>query len=421
MASITTEGNVIVSGSVIANGVTLGAGGGAGSLYTQILGDGSTNTFVITHNLGTRDVFVSFRENGDNYESLNAAWEATTNNSITVNFGTPPTLNSVKVLVYGSVSGAEIATLNDISDVNISSATPGQFLKWDGENWINGELSIGQPVGVTDNVTFAGVTAGNVKIGVDQDRVISTTGVHLVLTTSNSEPNAMESGINIVPASNTSDNYSSGQPVNIYAGTAFTSGSGTSQGGSVIILGGNASGGGVNTSGGVGIDAGTATAGSGSATNGSVTIGTYRAESITIGRTGKTTTVAGNMEVSGTMSFQQTTEKVNTSSISANVMTCNYTTGAIYYQSTNPSANFTVNFTNIPTTNERAITFTIFVTQGATAYLPNAVQIDGSAQTIKWAQGTTPTPTANKIDIFSFTLIRLSSSWTVFGNANTNF
>jgi hypothetical protein len=75
----------------------------------------------------------------------------------------------------------------------------------------------------------------------------------------------------------------------------------------------------------------------------------------------------------------------------------------------------------VPTTNNKAITFTIFVTQGATPYLPNAVQIDGSAQTIKWAQSTTPTPTANKIDIFSFTTIRLSDAWTVFGNANTNF
>lgn len=131
--------------------------------------------------------------------------------------------------------------------------------------------------------------------------------------------------------------------------------------------------------------------------------------------------VSAPLNVESTMSFQQTTEKVNTSAISGNLMTCNYTTGAIYYQSTNPSANFTVNFTNVPTTNNRAITFTIFVTQGATAYLPNAVQIDGSAQTIKWAQGITPTPTASKIDIFSFTLIRLSNTWTVFGNANTNF
>jgi hypothetical protein len=130
---------------------------------------------------------------------------------------------------------------------------------------------------------------------------------------------------------------------------------------------------------------------------------------------------SNSLTVNGTMSFQQTTEKVNTSSISSNIMTCDYTTGSIYYQSTNPSANFTVNFTNVPTTNNKAITFTVFVTQGATGYIPNILQVDGNAQTIKWAQGTQPTPTANKIDIFSFTLIRLSSSWTVFGNANTNF
>jgi hypothetical protein len=134
-----------------------------------------------------------------------------------------------------------------------------------------------------------------------------------------------------------------------------------------------------------------------------------------------TPTFTGPTEISGTLSFQQTTEKVNTSSISSNVMTCDYTTGAIYYQSASPSANFTVNFTNVPTTDNKAITFTIFVTQGSTGYIPNVLQIDGTPQTIKWAQSATPTPNANKIDIFSFTLIRLSSSWTVFGNANTNF
>lgn len=190
-----------------------------------------------------------------------------------------------------------------------------------------------------------------------------------------------------------------------------------SLGGNVNIYAGDTSGASANA-GQVNIDAGQSLPPN---LNGSIFIGGTHAEQIYIGRLGKVTNINGDLIVYGTMSFQQTTEKVNTSSISANVMTCDYATGAIYYQSTNPSANFTVNFTNVPTTNERAITFTIFVTQGSTAYLPNAVQIDGSAQTIKWEQGFAPTITANKIDIFSFTLVRLSNSWTVFGNGNTGF
>ena len=48
-------------------------------------------------------------------------------------------------------------------------------------------------------------------------------------------------------------------------------------------------------------------------------------------------------------------------------------------------------------------------------------QIDGSAVTIKWAGGTAPTPTANKLDIFNFSLLRVGNAWQVLGSANVNF
>lgn len=77
-----------------------------GSAYTQTIGDGLETSFAITHNLGTRDVFVAVREVGDNYENLNVAWEATSNSVVTVNFDSPPALNSTRVLVYSSLSSA---------------------------------------------------------------------------------------------------------------------------------------------------------------------------------------------------------------------------------------------------------------------------------------------------------------------------
>lgn len=110
----------------------------SGSLYTQVIGNGSDTSFVINHNLGTRDVFVAVRENEDNYENLQVAWEATSLSAITINFGTPPSSNSVKVLVYSSVSGDSInMDLNGLDDVVITSATPGQIIAWDGSQWIN--------------------------------------------------------------------------------------------------------------------------------------------------------------------------------------------------------------------------------------------------------------------------------------------
>lgn len=136
-----------------------------------------------------------------------------------------------------------------------------------------------------------------------------------------------------------------------------------------------------------------------------------------------TTTHSGNLDVTGRLDAQDIREQVNNGTISTNVLTADYTTGTIYFVSSAPSANFTVNVTNVPTDNNKAITVVVMVTQGSTGYIPNALQVDGNAQTIKWLGGTTPTPTssAGKIDIFNFTLLRLSSSWTVLGNSSLNF
>ena len=127
--------------------------------------------------------------------------------------------------------------------------------------------------------------------------------------------------------------------------------------------------------------------------------------------------------VSGRFDGTSIREAVIDSSVSASVVTADYSTGDIFYVGTAPASNFTVNLTNSPTDNGKAITVVIFVTQGATGYIPNAVQVASSAQTIKWANGTAPTPTSSsgKIDIFSFTFVRRSSAWTVFGSSNLGY
>lgn len=132
---------------------------------------------------------------------------------------------------------------------------------------------------------------------------------------------------------------------------------------------------------------------------------------------------SNDLTITGRLDVSELRETVVDSSITSNVMTCDYSTGCVFYQGTAPSANFTVNLTNAPTNNGYAITVSVFVTQGATGYYPSAFQVAGSAQTIKWIGGSAPTPTSSsgKIDIFSFTCVRRSSAWTVFGSANLNY
>ena len=124
------------------------------------------------------------------------------------------------------------------------------------------------------------------------------------------------------------------------------------------------------------------------------------------------------LTVSGAATFQQSTEVLNAITSATGTVTHDFSTGAIWYHSS-IAANFTANFTNVSTTNNRTIVITLFLSQGATAYIPNAVQIAGTAQTIKWAGGSAPTGNASKVDQVSFTLIQVASAWVVLGILST--
>lgn len=92
--------------------------------------------------------------------------------------------------------------------------------------------------------------------------------------------------------------------------------------------------------------------------------------------------------------------------------------GTIFYH-TGVTANFTPNLTNVPTTDSRARVVVLIINQGSTAYMPTAMQIDGTSQTIKWAGGVSPSGTANGINFVSFTLIRAASAWIVTAQTST--
>lgn len=133
--------------------------------------------------------------------------------------------------------------------------------------------------------------------------------------------------------------------------------------------------------------------------------------------------ISSSLTCNGLTTLSETTEVITSGTVSSNIFTANATLGNAFYITSAPSANFTVNITNIPTTNDRVFSFTFFVIQGSTGYIPNALQLDGSSQTIKWAGGTAPTATsgAGKVDVFNFTLIRRSSTWEALGDVSKNY
>ena len=137
-----------------------------------------------------------------------------------------------------------------------------------------------------------------------------------------------------------------------------------------------------------------------------------------------TLTQSGGAVFTGTTDMQELRENVVDVTLASNVATLDWTAGNIYYIASAPSASMTFNATNVPTDASKIMTINVLVTQGSTGYIPTAFQIAGSSNTIRWAGGSAPTPTssAGKIDIFSFTLQRTSGgAWIVYGTSNLNF
>lgn len=73
-------------------------GGSNAVRFAQDVGDNSTTSIVVTHNLNTRDVMVQLYDNST-YETLTVDADRTTVNSVTLNFSVAPTTNQYRVLI----------------------------------------------------------------------------------------------------------------------------------------------------------------------------------------------------------------------------------------------------------------------------------------------------------------------------------
>jgi len=407
-ANVTVTGDLIVSGTTTSiNTETLTVDDNIIVLNNNATGAPSQNSGIEVERGSSANVALRWNETSDK-------WELTNDGSSYADIATETYAASLTP-----------ATLNDIGDVTITSASSGQFLKWDSTAWVNdaidlgtdttgnymsdltqgtgvtithtpGEgsnatIAIGQAVGTSSSVQFAAVTApviGNastattlqtartITLGGDLGGSVSFNGSSDVTLTATVAANSVALG------TDTTGNYMS----DLTQGTGVTI---------------------------------THTPGEGS--NATIAIGQAVGTSASV--TFANVTATGNVAISGRIDKTTVRESVADVSVSASVVTADYSTGDIFYVGTAPASNFTVNLTNAPTDNGKAITVVIFVTQGATGYIPNVVQVAGSAQTIKWANGAAPTPTssAGKIDIFSFTFVRRSSAWTVFGSSNLGY
>ena len=162
---------------------------------------------------------------------------------------------------------------------------------------------------------------------------------------------------------------------------------------------------------------------------------TFPSSSATVAGLGIAQTFTGTQTFSGTSSALAAvfTDAAEATTISATAATgtINYdvTTQSVLYYTTDASANWTVNFrgssgTSLNTlmSTNQSVTVVFLVTQGATAYYNNAVQVDGSSVTPKYQGGTAwSSGNASGVDAYSYTIVKTgSAAFTVFA-AQTQF
>ena len=116
--------------------------------------------------------------------------------------------------------------------------------------------------------------------------------------------------------------------------------------------------------------------------------------------------------------FFRTNESLSNINGATGIVTHDLSRSAIFYH-TNLLGNFTAAFSNVETTNSRAISVVLILDQGATARIPNVVTINGIGQTIRWAGGSPPSGNNNCVDLVCLRIIRESGSWTVLGSLST--
>ena len=283
-----------------------------------------------------------------------------------------------------SPSGGDTYTFNNIT------------FAYDGEKWT--------AKGGTTNTDQTLSAAGNViTISGNNDTVDLTT---MLAPFSKSDSQDITLAGNVISLSGQTGNVDLTTLLNTQP-TAVTADS--TDGTALVLNGGNASG--LNSTGGnVNINSGT-----GALQNGYVNIG-QSSQGVYIGANSSTAiNVTGPLTVNNQLIIEDgVSEKFSSLTGATGVVAHDCDNGHIFYH-TSISANFTANFTNLGLSTNYSTNLTLILNQGATARIPSAVQINGSAQTINWQGGSAPSGTSNGIDAVSFTILRVSGSYIVLG------
>lgn len=146
-------------------------------------------------------------------------------------------------------------------------------------------------------------------------------------------------------------------------------------------------------------------------TNGSGTGATF-----TIVKTGVTTTYSGNVTitvVNGGSGYALT----NTITISGASLGGVDGTNDLTFNITGVLFNGVILSSAV--SQNRSYSMSLILNQGATAYIPSAVNVNGNSVTLNWAGGIIPSGRANKIDVISLNIYNITGTFTCLGQLSS--
>jgi hypothetical protein len=129
-------------------------------------------------------------------------------------------------------------------------------------------------------------------------------------------------------------------------------------------------------------------------------------------------TFIGDQTINGSLIIEGVSEVISVDGGFGGNRDFDYTSGSIFYL-TGLTGNGTWNINNVPTTNNRGLTMTFIIEQGGTPYSGSVYSLNSTPVTVKWADSTIPTGSANKTEVIGLTAFRVGSSWSVLGSLST--
>lgn len=134
------------------------------------------------------------------------------------------------------------------------------------------------------------------------------------------------------------------------------------------------------------------------------------------------TTFNGNIVSTAIFKVQQVEETYNSYSTTINsgaTVSLDCSNGNTFYITSTVNGNWTANLTNLNLSSNCLTNVTLVIAQGATSYIPNALQIGGVSQTINWQAGAVPSGNNSKKDVVAFTIFYTGSAYNIFGQLVT--